>query len=181
MEGKGLAETLGIQTATIKVAGKTYTLAAPSIVQLYAAVEEHVRGLQPNPLVEAAKAEMELRRLRLPPDEEVLAREAIRETASRALNAAGTVSEEAMTRFELSAQGWAFKLWKCLEQHHAEDFPTLQSVIALVSQYREEGGSEELLQTELDRVTGEADAKNVSGPSPTEARETPGETPSDQT
>ena len=177
MEGKGLAETLGIQTGTVAIGGKTYSLASPSIVELYAEVESYVRSLQPNPLVEAAKAEMELRQLGLPPDEQILAREAIRETAARALNAAGTVTEEAMTRFELSAHGWAFKLWQCLKKHHAKDFPTLDSVIALVTQYRDEGGDEALLQEELSKVTGEADAKNASGPSPNEAREIP----SDQT
>lgn len=177
MEGKGLAETLGIQTGTVTVDGKKYNLVSPSIVELYAEVESHVRSLQPNPLVEAAKAERELRRLGLPPGEEILAREAIRETAARALNTAGTVSEEAVTRFELSAHGWAFKLWQCLKKHHAKEFPTLDSVIELVTRYRDEGGDEELLQEELSKVTGEVDAKNASGPSPNEARETP----SDQT
>ena len=172
-DASGMATTVGLRTATMVVGGKTYTLTAPTMREMYVEMEGYVRSTKGDPLEAASRAVA-----KLPASQHA----AIWETAMRQATDR-TVSAQEVQRFAGSPSGDAYGLLICLRKHHAEEVPDLNTAKDLLSQYVEEKADAMIkegeaaqqaaataalaeIQQKLALVTGEADAKNSSGRSP---------------
>ncbi len=161
----GLARTAGRLFQTLKVGGVTYTLKAPPIGRLIGDMEAYVISLRKNPFITAFEACSEL-----PSDLPAKDRAAIEERIWKAAEAAsvrsGAASAAEMNEFAGSLRGMAYELMTCLEAEHGDTIKTVDDALSLLEKFIEEKGEDGLreLKTKVMSATGEADAKNSSGP-----------------
>lgn len=177
---QGHARTAGRLVQKLELCGREYTLRSPGIGRLFADLEAHIISQRADPLDAVAKA---IAAGRIPEAQQDRAWRAAMEQATRG----NAVTPAELAQFEQSPRGLAYKLWTCLQAEHAQEFPSPDDVLALVERAVEEAaekhpGNPAAASAELARLagnvevaTGEADAKNSSGPSPAEARAEPKE------
>ena len=166
---QGHARTAGRLKRTVTLCGRQYTLTTPGIGRLFADMEAHVVSLRADPLAAVAQA---IQAGRIPEAQQDRAWRAAMEQATRA----NVASQAEIAQFEQSPRGLAYKLWACLKDEHAKEFPTPDDVLRLVEEAIEEAvqkypDNPDAAQVELARLmgavqvaTGEADAGNSSGP-----------------
>jgi hypothetical protein len=147
--------------------GKTYTLSRPALVGVYAEMEAFLVSRKSDPIVLAVEA------CRLAP---AAMHATIWEAAMKTGSSARIATAEEMAAFEASPWGIAFKLWKCLDKKHEQEFPTPESAMKLLEEI---GDNLPELTATLAVVSGEADLGNSSGRSPkAPAEKQPTDTPS---
>jgi len=157
----GHARLSGKLHKTITIGGETYTLSKPTLVGVYAEMEAFVVARKRDPLVLAVEACKTA-----PPGQHA----AIWEAAMKTASAARVATAEEMAAFERSPWGMAFKLWKCLDDRHRAEFPTVEAAMGLMERA---GENLDEIQAQLAVVSGEADLGNSSGRSPTAPAEKP--------
>jgi hypothetical protein len=145
----GHARTAGKLTRSITVGGKTYRL-APVQQGMYAELEAYVAESRANPMALAVEA------CKTAPAEQ---HDTIWRAAMREASRARVVTAEEIGEFEASVRGLAWKLWACLQKHHAEEFPEPADALRLVEQAEAEKRLEELA-TEVHTASGEEDLGN---------------------
>jgi hypothetical protein len=168
---QGAARTVGRIPQRFKAGGKTYTLHAPSVGDLIVEMQAYMISLRGNPLLQAVDA---VRRLPadLTPEQRELFAQRIWQSAEAASVRVNAPDPDEITRFENSLTGIAFRLWKCLQEDHADEFPDVESVLRLMELMVEEEGDTALdeLVIKTRQATGEEDAKNSSGPTQSQGR-----------
>jgi hypothetical protein len=177
-EADGAARVAGALSGPLVVGDRTYTLSAPSVGKLIVEMQTYMATLRSNPLAEAVEA---VRRLPagLTPEERASFADHIWRTARDVLREISAPTPEEVLRFENSLMGLAFILWKCLEEHHGDEFTSIEDALELIRKMEEAMTPEEreavrvALGMQLDHVTGKAEAGNSSGPTPSQGRATP--------
>jgi len=166
----GHARTTGRLIQTLEVGGVKYTLRAPPIGRLIADMEAYIVSLRKNPFVMAAEAVADLRRT-LSAEQLTVVEERIWKAAEVASVRSGAASAEEMDAFTQSLRGIAYQLYTCLEQDHGKVIRSVDDALSLIEEFVEEHGQTglQVLQAKIHAATGEADAKNSSGPSPKKA------------
>jgi len=149
---KGHARTAGLRTQRITIGGKEYTLTAPPVVGLYAKLEDYILSRREDPLSLAAMACQ-----KTPAEQHA----AIWEAAMKVASQARAVPASEMIAFESTLHGVAFKLWSCLQTHHADKFGSVADVLGLIEAAGEDRLAE--ITAKVHVATGEADAGNLSG------------------
>jgi len=168
---EGAARTAGRIPQTITVKGKRYTLRAPPVGDLIVEMQAYMVSLRGNPLLQAVDAVRHL-----PPDltDEQLARfeHRIWKTAEAASVRVNAPTPDEITQFENSIQGIAYRLWICLKEDHGDEIASVEDALRLVEILAEEKGESALDEVVIKtrQATGEEDAKNSSGPSPSQGR-----------
>ncbi len=161
----GHARTTGRLLQTLTVGGLTYTLRAPPIGTLIADMEQYIVSLRQNPFTLARQACSDL-----PDDMPPAARESVQtriwQAAENASFRGGSASAMESAEFENSLRGIAYKFWICIKQDHLAELPTVDAALSLLETYIEEVGPDGLQEviSKTASATGEADAKNSSGP-----------------
>ncbi len=182
----GHARTAGKLIQILKVGGKKYTLRAPPIGSMMADMEAYIVSLRQNPFLLAAAAVKTLPPVdagceRRPATEKLwLAAEKLQaalvdriwKAAESASIKSGAASGAEMDEFTQSLRGVAYQLWTCLIEDHGDELTSVDDTISLIERFAEEHGPDALvdLQLMVHSATGEADAKNSSGPTPKGSR-----------
>lgn len=148
-----IQRTSGQSFETIEIDGKKYTL-RPLKVGVYGEMEAFVMAQRGDPLAAAGKAVE-----RLPSSQHA----AVWDAAMRAVMANRNVTTQEMSDFENSIRGYAWKLWKCLEQDHPE-IDSIEKALELLEQIGPARAAE--VDAKLRLATGEADMGKSSGPTP---------------
>lgn len=146
----GQHRAAGLQTSTITISGRTYTL-RPLTVGAYAQFEDWVVSQKGDPIAALAKVIDQI---------PAAHRDQAWEAAITAAQKARIVTTAEMAAAENSLHGIAWKLWKCLEQDHPEVNSVdaaLQLLIAAGQQRADE------IKAALRVASGEEDLKNSSG------------------
>lgn len=161
----GHARTAGRLYQTLKVGGETYTLKAPPIGRLIADMEAYIVSLRKNPFVTAAEAVEGLSGTLTAERREAIENR-IWLAAQSASIRSGAASAAEMHEFSESLRGLAYQLHTCLEIEHGDTIKTVDDALSLLERFLEENGEDGLLElkTKVLSATGEADAKNSSGP-----------------
>ncbi len=161
----GHARTAGRLFQTLKVSGKKYTLRAPPVGTLIADMEAYIVSLRENPFVLAADAVEKLPES-LPADRRAALEERIWKAAEAASIRSGAASAAEMNEFTNSLRGIAYQLWTCLQEEQGDEIQSVGDALGLIERFVEEAGESGLteLRAKVLSATGEADAKNSSGP-----------------
>lgn len=142
-------QTAGVAIEEVELLGNKYTLQTPPIMEVFAGLENAVlrdRGDVLALAVEACeKAPQSMHA-------------AIWDAALRQKSRDCKPSTADIEAFINTPRGMAFMLWTCLKAHHANEFPTEESVLVIVTNLAESKLTEVMAKTQI--VTGEAEAKN---------------------
>jgi hypothetical protein len=151
----GHAQTAGKATVPIEIAGKTYKCTTPRF-GIMAEMDDHAANALTNPLtlaMVAAKGQTDA-------IQELLITKACEQMhKTRVLTAAER------NEYYGSAKGSAIVLWGILQENHGKDFLTPDDAMKLINRVPPEELAGFLAA--IKHVSGEDDAKNSSGPSPT--------------
>lgn len=152
----GHARTAGRLFQTLGVDGKNYKLRAPPVGSLIADMEAYIVSLRENPFVLAAEAI----------EKHPALEDRIWKSAERAAIRSGAASAEEMNEFTSSLRGMAYQLWTCLQEEHGDEIQSVGDALSLIERFVEQEGEAGLtaLRAKVLSATGEADAKNSSGP-----------------
>lgn len=148
-----IQRTSGQSYELIEIEGKQYKL-RPLKVGVYGEMEAFVLAQRGDPLAAAGQAVQHL---------PAAMHAAVWDAAMRAVMANRNVTTQEMSDFENSIRGYAWKLWKCLEQDHPE-VDSLDKALALLEKIGPARAAE--VDAKLRVATGEADMGKSSGPTP---------------
>lgn len=156
---EGQARVAGQIYKDVVIAGKTYRLSRSNLVGFYGDAEAWIISRKTDPLVLAVKA------CRAAPEN---MHATIWEAAMKTASEARIASKEEMERFWRSRWFSAFLLLKALDPKHAQEIPDMESAMRLIES--DVDLDTDALMADVSVVNGEADIKNSSGLSGTQAQ-----------
>lgn len=162
---QGHARTSGMSFQTITVGGKLYKL-RPFRMSAYAEIEAYILSLREDPITLAAQAAAQA-----PESQHAV----IWETAFKLASKSRTVSREELAQFDNTLMGLACRVWICLKEDHADEFPRPEDVLPWMERIAREKGEDATkaeLQAKVSVASQQADLGNSSGPTPGAERAT---------
>ena len=142
-----IQRTQGKATETLTVGEKVYTL-SPLTFGFFGEMEAFVCSLRGDPIAVATEASAEVPATLQP---------MLWDAAVRAAVYAKIVPASEMANFEKSMAGIGWKLWKCLEPKHGDEFKTHSDALALLTTIGKDRFAE--VMAKISVVSGEEDLK----------------------